>query len=132
MKNIIQGIKNLIAYFNLVWNDRDFDYGFTLEFLKFKLEKQRDYFKKSQITEDNGEIEQIEEVIVLLDRMLEGYYETECELFECKDYLTVEDIEKLNTDNRQMTDLTYRILAQEKNDLEVFNKLSKNIKGWWD
>lgn len=34
-----KGIKNLYHYFNIIWKDRDYDYGYTIDILLFKLDK---------------------------------------------------------------------------------------------
>jgi len=44
MKTTISRIKNLIRWFPVIWNDRDWDSEFTLDILLKKLEHQRDFF----------------------------------------------------------------------------------------
>ena len=39
MRQIIRGIRNLIAFAPLIWRDRDFDYSYLLEMLVFKLHR---------------------------------------------------------------------------------------------
>ena len=39
MRQIIRGIRNLIAFVPLIWRDRDWDYCFLLEMLVFKLRR---------------------------------------------------------------------------------------------
>jgi hypothetical protein len=39
-----QGISNLIDWFPIVWNDRDWDHGFMLDMLSFKLHRMNDFF----------------------------------------------------------------------------------------
>jgi hypothetical protein len=41
--NISTGISNIIKYFKIVWNDRDYDYTYIFNILRFKLEKQAKY-----------------------------------------------------------------------------------------
>jgi hypothetical protein len=41
--DFIYGVKNLWNWFSIIWKDRDWDYDFTYNLLKFKLEKQAVY-----------------------------------------------------------------------------------------
>ena len=43
MRNFIQGIKNLIRWFPVIWKDRDYDDHFIWELLKFKIRNQAEY-----------------------------------------------------------------------------------------
>ena len=40
LNNIIQGIKNLLYWFPIIWKDRNFDEHFIYEILKHKLKYQ--------------------------------------------------------------------------------------------
>jgi hypothetical protein len=40
------GIKNLIAWFKVIWKDRNWDHSYFLEILQFKLKRQLHYWEK--------------------------------------------------------------------------------------
>jgi hypothetical protein len=43
MRRFIEGVKNLIKWFPVIWKDRDWDHTFIYDVLKFKLEQQAEY-----------------------------------------------------------------------------------------
>ena len=47
-QDFIQGIKNLVKWFKLVWKDRDWDDTFIFEALKFKIENTAKYTERRQ------------------------------------------------------------------------------------
>lgn len=47
--NLTYGIKNLIYYFPVIWNDRHWDYEFMLDLLERKIKQMRDGIKKDNI-----------------------------------------------------------------------------------
>ena len=44
--DVIQGVRNLIKWFHVVWKDRDWDHSYIYEILKHKLENQAHYIAK--------------------------------------------------------------------------------------
>lgn len=48
-----QGIKNLIRYFKIIWKDRDWDFGYTVKLLRFKLQNQSKYFEGDNYRSDS-------------------------------------------------------------------------------
>lgn len=70
----------------------------------------------------------------LLTKVKEDYYEIECEIDECKNYLNIEDIENYSKIYKieELNDLWYRVLAQHKCEQEFFKYLSIHIFNWWD
>lgn len=50
-----KGIRNLFYFFNVIWNYRDFDYGYMLDIEMKVLESMRKYFKSSNIAEGDDE-----------------------------------------------------------------------------
>jgi len=74
MRQFLRGIKNLIDYAPLIWRDRDFDYGYLLEMLIFKLDRMAKWFDRgvSEDCEERGA--EMREVRALLERVLEDNY----------------------------------------------------------
>jgi hypothetical protein len=48
IRDFIQGIKNIFKWGKVVWEDRDWDYKFTLDVLKLKIKNTADYIEKTQ------------------------------------------------------------------------------------
>lgn len=72
------GIQNLIKWFHVIWNDRDWDSWYTYEVLKKKLEFQRKYLVENNrvlsVPNDNF---YITICLNLIERLQEDYYESE-------------------------------------------------------
>jgi hypothetical protein len=77
-KTLYQGIKNLIKWGPIIYQDRDWDYSFTFKILKFKLENTKEIFKKHNRFE-SGErnVELMGVCIKLIDRIMEDFYHDE-------------------------------------------------------
>jgi len=75
--NIRIGIKNLIIWFPIIWNDRWWDYAFLLLILRKKLQLMEDGFrnKAACLHEDGRHEDQIEQCLLVLDRLIEDDYE---------------------------------------------------------
>lgn len=50
-----KGISNLFYFFNVIWQYRDFDYGFMLSIEKRIMQSMQKYFETSNIAEGNDE-----------------------------------------------------------------------------
>jgi hypothetical protein len=75
IRSFIQGIKNLIFFFKVVWNYRWWDYTYSLRIFKKSLEQCPENYRKYGLEVDhhlNPKIEKMERVIELLDIEVEG------------------------------------------------------------
>jgi hypothetical protein len=77
----IQGIKNIIKWMPIIYKDRDWDYGFTLDLLKKKLEYKLKFFNSSDAHLESSQFvaDRIKLIIRLLDR---GFYDKYKEDFD--------------------------------------------------
>lgn len=74
-RDIIHGVKNLFRWFKTIYNDRDWDYIYTLEILIKKLENQANYLQKNGILENSDEISnEIRYTINLLNKFIKDEY----------------------------------------------------------
>jgi hypothetical protein len=55
MRDLILGIKNLIRWFPIVWNDRDWDFHYMMLFIKKKLEITQSRYEKHESVVINHE-----------------------------------------------------------------------------
>ena len=79
MRQIIRGIRNLIAFAPLIWRDRDFDYSYLLGMLVFKLHRMEAAFGSDESV-SLGSDELAKELKLCHDalaRALEDDYRTE-------------------------------------------------------
>ena len=77
-KDIIQGIKNLIKWFPVIWKDRDFDHSKIFDVIKFKLDKQAKYIDKhDRHTRAQRDAEIMMTCVRLINLIQEEYYNME-------------------------------------------------------
>jgi hypothetical protein len=77
LKNLKRGLVNLYKWLPVVWKDRDWDYGFVFNLLKFKLEEMSKYTSSRKNHSDwKHNVRNINICVSLIDK-LNDYYETE-------------------------------------------------------
>lgn len=116
MRKFIRGVKNLIRWFPTIWNDRDYDYYYTIELLKKKLLFQAEAMSKDSLHESSSKsVEQMRQCAVLLHVIQNESYFNEVLL-------------KLDTTEE---DLNEAIKEHDDARVRAFTILSENIEGWW-
>jgi hypothetical protein len=159
-RNFKTGVRNIIKWFPIIWNDRDFDKAYIMDILLFKMRNTRDFIR------DYGYVEDVErerivrtmtECIDLLDRVhneWESYEEPELARFAKKwgepdyefvaiegtsNYKMVDKAEaNLTEEQIQMRSHEYRIHTNiaENNRKKEFNQAMsifvENYDIWWD
>lgn len=111
------GVKNLIKWFYIIWYDRDWDYTFLYEIIRFKLKNmehlQRNY---SNSVDSEKYADEIKEVIEALERLIK------------EDYVAYEEM--MNGDVRKSIEKENELI---KRDLSiVFDGMKNNSRNWWD
>jgi len=53
LRDVVRGIKNLVAYAPLIWCDRDWDFAYLLALMEFKMRRMANSIGNSGITEDS-------------------------------------------------------------------------------
>ena len=101
------GVKNLIKWFPVIWEDRDYDYYFLLILMSRKMKNMSELHSKHGMSIDSDKYaEQLKYCSELAEKIAEGNY-------------PVRDLEE------------ERRLA--KNDLnKLFTTMEENILNWWD
>lgn len=143
--NIIEGIKNLIKWFPLVWKDRDWDYHFLYEILHFKLKNMEKFFSSdktySVVSPKNAK--QIKIARILLGRLLECDYLENAMMFYNKKYgnqtiMNIDDDGVVKwVDNKKMIE-EFRKCGSHSDFMEIqdnnylFDLLKKHAHRWWD
>lgn len=102
IKRFKTGIKNIIQYSRLIYNDRDWDYSFFIDFIEFKLKRVKEYFIKYPLAEGDEKIPlQIDEILTHINNYKNYSY-------------------------------SYSFKQEEKEFNNIFNKLKKYMRGWWN
>lgn len=92
------GITNIFQYFKLIWNDRDWDYGYTYDILIFKLKRVSKRLQKIKpYIGYERDVEIINTIIRLLEKDLNEFYGMEiCNYYESKNWVeSIKNNEKL-------------------------------------
>ena len=109
MKNLFYQIKTVFDYLPVIWKDRDWDYGYLLILIQYKLKRMAKFHRKKGIHTDADEIaQQIDECSELCDRL------TEFDYFQENDNLIEEQ------------------KARERDKNILFDKIKKSLFNWWD
>lgn len=80
------GIKNIIKWFPIIIKDRNWDYYYTYNLLRFKFENQAKYLKDTNIcVSDERNVEILETCIRLIDKLKDDEYQLEYQ--DCYNYI---------------------------------------------
>lgn len=72
------GIKNLYKWLPVVWKDRDRDYTYFLQIMKFKLQEMAKYHESRKFYEGwENNVKWMRTSSRLIDRLISGYYDNE-------------------------------------------------------
>lgn len=153
-RNLFYFFKNLKEFLPILWRDRDWDHGFLMSLLEFKLKKMEKYLDKSEILEDGRKYAlEIHEVLMLIETYNSNYYfdmaheEIERKWGKQKRYTredengnvewlimyeneTSENEKECEKDRRRIMDKAKE--AERKNWNAIWEKLSKNLETWWE
>jgi hypothetical protein len=122
MRNLIQGIKNIIKWIPIIYKDRDWDYYYILETLKFKLSNQSKYtLNKSMHINATKKAKMMDLCIKLIAKIQDEYY-----LSEWLDYEVVEHKYEKVEDNSSLFKLKTEIISENFDD--YFKKYSRIYK----
>ena len=152
IKNLFFKITRTLQFARLGWKDRDFDYAYLLELMRWKLDKMSLYFKDANIVEGSLETSiEIRKAVEALDRYnAADYYPDEYAAIDTKwgDYCfnkiegrnastmsrtnikTPEDEEECSKQFRAWYDKEEA--AENKDWALFFDTMRDQMKGWWD
>lgn len=121
----IIGVKNLIKWFPIVWKDRDWDYHYIFEVLKFKIKKQAKYIdKKNRFEDSKRKVEIMNVVTKLIQFEQDEMYSLEYMKYHKTKYFFVE------TDEEFENNKTYEWKSNQlsENFDEYFKKYPRQYK----
>ena len=134
-RSIKASIKNLITWFPVIWNDRQWDHVFLLDILHKKLSLMEKFFREYGIhvgTEKDAD--NIKLAILLLDRIRkDDYIKSAFKLYEEK----YGEISFKSFSSEKEKDCFTQCIDKEtylmNQDLDMlFSHLRKHIREWWD
>lgn len=131
-RNISIGIKNIIYYFPVIWNDRHWDYEFLLDIVEVKIKNMREGINKDDLVVETPKI------VSQMDKTLakiQGYRDA-FERFEIQSYNDLikirdskDDIEKSILIKRWYTN---QVNFENKCWDEIWDSIKENGRGWWN
>lgn len=108
------GIRNVYDYFNIIWNDRDWDQVYLYKLIIFKLKRMEDAQKESGFAHDLKTAKQLKVTRLALERIY-------------KDDYWIFGQYTFDRDGGN------RLVALRRQDLELFAKyFTKYSQGWWN
>ena len=155
--DIPYGIENLIKWFPVIWQNRDWDHYFIYTVLRHKLHLTEQHIRHHDIhTHAQRDAEQIKLCVLLLDRLIaDNYHEMafkkvdekwgdlELSSTPCEDrpglhavhitrpnIITEEDEKQERKEFKRAIDHERYLKDQDKRML--FQMMEKYIEGWWD
>ena len=110
----------ILQYIPILWIDEDWDYGYILSLLRYKLDRTRKNFRKNKNHTDYEECSsQIDVVIYAIDRVLLDEY--------------VSNMAWRTASREAFRELIIHNEASIKKDLEIiFDGMKNYIRTWWD
>lgn len=155
IQGIKTGIRNLISWIPIIWNDRDWDQYYLYEILRFKLTRMEEHFRcHSHVANGPKDAKRMRLCALLLDRLIKNEYDTnsyqavdkkwgeiELDFIDTgDDYGKVEiKREKVKNDEDDKICCKEVLNASEharyllKQDLDfLFDTMKKHIQTWWD
>lgn len=140
-RDAVRGIKNLAAYAPLVWRDRDWDYGYLLALMEFKLTRMGLAFTAGGFTEDKDRAaaEMIEAAEICQRVRADDYGMAEHAALDKElnivapvlvPYVTREMPDAERVERRA---ILKRAVEAQLADLDRLGELfSERLLGWWD
>jgi len=151
-RNIGRGIKNIIRYWKVIWNDRDWDDYYIYKLLQTKLRFMEQFFRSDKCYREDKEktADQIKFAIKKLDRLIKNVYLDEAfesffekyPDFEWKPkFEPIEDMPRhykyiscFNEEQKELAKECFKKADELENQdyEELFEHLKKYIRDWWD
>ena len=153
--DVPRGLKNLIRWFPVIWQDRDWDHWFLYSIMKKKLE-QMEHLQENHGMSINSKkyAKQIRVCRILLDRLMKDDYMENALFWHTKKYgerqLDFKDtdygenwvemitkyaepaIDKIKADKDWHRCYEHSEMMQQQDLDLLFKNMNKNIRGWWD
>ena len=150
-RKINQGIRNLIYYFPIIWNDRHWDDFYVFVYLRRKLISMEKFYRHyAHFVGNEKEADKIKLCVMLLNRIVNDDYLENALVFHEKKYgelnMNLKDTgvvlfsttkelteEEKKMEDKLRTNLYKHADNQKQQDIDMlFDKMAKHIQRWWD
>lgn len=116
---IRDGVRNLIKWFPVVWQDRDFDYGYLYTMLEFKLDNMQKFFESDytysmDAKEYGKQIKECKELLIRIHN--ETIWDEHWDDNKATFTMSIDELSKLDREEKEL----------------FWNKMRDNIDDWWD
>lgn len=149
----LKNYKRMFKWLPVVWNDREWDYLFLLDILKYKLENDSVYYENDGVTVNSKKVaKQMKMCIALIDRISKDDYSmfmldkldekygefiflpTEREGYTSLTRENLKDNEKLHEQYRKDSKrfMEYEDYMRKQDKEYLFDTMKKHIFRWWD
>lgn len=145
IKSFFKNAHNLIKWFPIVWNDRDYDWNPLVKVIAFKLDSMSEFHKRHGYNVDADKVaQQLKDLSNLANKIATEDYSVEVsELDEFQSKISeFSSSEKgwstdISTVNDREIQLLIDIGRKEEEllsgDIEkLFDEMKKHLRGWWD
>lgn len=155
--NIIYGVKNLVLWLPIIWQDRNWDFYFIYVMMRYKLNLTGSHIlKHNNHTRAEQDAYNIQLCVNLLDRLIaDNYHETAFKnhdekwgsgIFRCVDCTDNPKFQELHIDyinvktpeDEKQRHADFKRALKHEADLKnqdldmLFTTMRKHIQGWWD
>lgn len=124
-------IKNVFRWLPKIWNQYDFDYGYSIDVFKFQLQKQAEYLESDKATtlSAKNNASRIRMVLRLMEKVYDEDYVLEyIDEFEKIYGKGSSDITSVSTDNPKLSRLVSKYeLSESKEKIREMNQVHRNL-----
>jgi len=141
MKHFFRRIKRIIDYIPILWKNEDFDYGYILELLAYKLKRTREHIMEHKIIFDYAAVcDQMLEVenqikAVQADEWMDKEFEEFYNKIGDTDMIFKWDIIKKRSPETKQEYIELLEKRYKTTEVEwewLFHLLKDNMRNWWD
>lgn len=155
VRRLIQGIRNIIRWTPIIWDDHDWDYHHLLAVMKFKLERMAEDAVQWNTERSQTKQAQMKQAALILDRLMTDWYLHQAfEIHEARwgtpehfsrpykpnpeyrewvvKYPNAKTQEDEDEAGKQLTDLLHAMSMVEEMEIHRLMHELSHVREWWD
>lgn len=130
--DFIYGVKNIVYYFPIIWNDRHWDYEYCIDLIEKKLRQMQIGIRKDDILADTNKVcEEIGDTLYLIH-----VYKNASDYYEMSQQDLLQKIkDEKNIDKKEDLVKEYYVglyQYEERQWLNLWSSIYNNMRGWWN
>jgi len=118
-RTVTQSVKQLIVWFKIIWNNREWDHTYLYQIQKFKLERMKHELETNGNSDHTINIRDIKTCIILIDRIIEDDF-----MGKSSDYGS--------NWNMKVKFWDYEQKLKQKHLNLLYKIMAKRSMRWWD